>query len=520
MRPWMTRCVSMGLAAALWWLAPPAFAQEDLTGPGDLATDEAVGGEEDGLGGAAAPQVVSRAEADEALSAALAPVPKDRGLRRAAPGVALVRVSDGAEVFGHRSDRLLVPASAAKVVTAAAALRTLGPSYAFTTDVLHDGTLRDGVLQGNLYIRGGGDPTLVAEKLWRLLLDVKHDGVLQVQGDVIFDDTRFTDDPQIPGWDKPVDIEKGPSYFPSIGALGLDFGVVVLVVRPGGEFGKAASLQLGSPAGRAITLVNELATGPAGSPARVEIEREVREGGVSFTVSGSVPAGGDVLRFRRAVPDPTALFIGVTDDLLTSHGVRVSGRLRRGPVADDAVLLRRMYSPPLSAVLMDMNKYSSNFIAEMVLRSLGAEGGDGSNAGGLAVVRSVLRELGVADEDALLVNGSGLSRKSMMTPAALTRVLQVMAEDPAVGPEFVASLSIAGSDGTLIRRLRDLPGRVRGKTGTLDGVHTLAGYVRGADAALYAFAFLVNDVPGNLGVVKQAHDDFLRRVAGHGGAAP
>jgi serine-type D-Ala-D-Ala carboxypeptidase/endopeptidase (penicillin-binding protein 4) len=150
-----------------------------------------------------------------------------------------------------------------------------------------------------------------------------------------------------------------------------------------------------------------------------------------------------------------------------------------------------------------------------VLRTLGAEvSGTGTTEAGIAVVRSYLDGLGVQPEEAILINGSGLSRSAMLAPVVLTAVLTDMARDRRVSPEFAASLSIGGTDGTLWSRLRDEPGRLRGKTGTIENVHCLAGYLDADDGRRYAFAFMVNDHGGRAQAVRDAHDSFARSMFG------
>jgi D-alanyl-D-alanine carboxypeptidase/D-alanyl-D-alanine-endopeptidase (penicillin-binding protein 4) len=162
---------------------------------------------------------------------------------------------------------------------------------------------------------------------------------------------------------------------------------------------------------------------------------------------------------------------------------------------------------------MDMNKYSSNFMAEVVLRTMGAEvHGEGTSESGLRVVRDYLKSLGIGDDEYTVLNGSGLSTISRLTASQLNAVLLDMAHDSRVGHEFMSSLSIAGRDGTLLRRLTDEPGRLRGKTGTINGIHCLTGYVEAKDGEVYAFSFLVNEVSGSIMKVKTLHDGFARKM--------
>lgn len=435
-------------------------------------------------------------------------------------GVSVIRVSDGEVLFESNADELRVPASAAKLVTAAAALDSLGPSFTFVTEVWATGDVVDGTLEGDLYVRGGGDPTLVQERIWRLLGDLRRDGIASIDGDIIFDDSRFSGDPQIPGWTKPRDLADGPSYFPSIGALGLDFGTVTLVVRPGTEPGKAATVEPEAPYGSAIRWDNQVVTDVQGRRRDIDVVREVNGRTLNFVLSGSIPVNGDTVRIRRAVHDPTSVFMQVFDDLRRQQGMDVTGELRRASVPADAERLRVIYSPPLASVLMDTNKYSSNFMAEMVLRTLGAEtSGEGSNEQGLVAVEAYLAKLGFSAEAYRMKNGSGLSRETMMPPHLLTAVIRDMVSNWQVGPEFVASMAIAGVDGTLRKRMRDHAGAVRGKTGTLDGVHCLAGVLQTASGETLAYSILVNDIAGRLSRVKDLQDRFLSiwLMDGHGG---
>ncbi len=212
--------------------------------------------------------------------------------------------------------------------------------------------------------------------------------------------------------------------------------------------------------------------------------------------------------------DPTGQFAAAFQYQLEDQGIAVTGRYRRGTTPYDATMLVHTPSETLGAILMDMNKFSLNFQAEQILRTVGAEvEGEGSTEAGLRVVRRYLDSLGVGPGDVVLVNGSGLSREARLEPSVLTAVLVDMARDPQVGAEFLASLAIGGVDGTLWKRLRDEPGRLRGKTGTIDGVHCLAGYLDSYNGRRYAFAFLTNwSNSTRTSSVRDVHDEFARQM--------
>lgn len=451
------------------------------------------------------------------LEETLAPIASDRVLRRTNAAVQVIDLRTGEEVFARNPDARLVPASTTKMVTAATALRTLGPSYRFTTEVWTDGTLdAAGVLHGNLYVKGGADPTLVVEKLWKLIVDLKLDGLARIEGDVVYDEDFFGPDHELPGWDKPADVQRGPSYYPPIGALSLNYNTAAIVVGPGSEVGGPARVALETPASSYITLENHVVTGSAGSRTSLDYERIVEPTGLmKFVVSGSVPSSATPEREYRTVADPSAYFRAVFADLLESQGVRVTGRHRMGSTpTSGGRRLHTLRSPALSSVLMDMNKLSNNFIAETVLRTVGAEvhGQPGTTANGLRAMSDYLTSLGLDPGSYRIVNGSGLSRDTTFAPSLLTAVLADMGNDERVGAEFQSSLAIAGLDGTLWRRLRDEPGRIRAKTGTIDGIHCLAGYASSDDGRRYAFAFMVNDISGGIWQVRDLHDRFAREL--------
>lgn len=452
--------------------------------------------------------------ASQSLDQILSPLTDDPLFDKADVAIDVVDVRTGTDVFSRQADKQLNPASTMKVLTSAAALKTLGPAYRFSTDIYVDGPVQEGVLQGNLYVQGHGDPTMVVEKLWKMVDDIKLQGIDRIAGDVVYDASFFDGDASLHGWDKQEDIDDGPSYFARLGALSLNFNTVALVVGPGSEPGAPGFLGLETPASSYVTLDDQVVTGPATSWARLKIEREATDGGITFRVEGSVPLDYGRHKFYRTVEQPTAHFAAAFQDMLKRVGIQVGGKHRRAEVPDDATLLFTVRSPALAAILMDMNKFSNNFMAEQITKTMGAEvyGVPGTTAKGVKVIHDYLRGLGLKNADFTVVNGSGLTRDAFVAPRDFTKVLVAMAHDPQVGHEFMASLAIAGEDGTLWRRLTDDPGRLRGKTGTIDGVHCLTGYLEAGDGQEYAFAFLVNDVRGSLSKVKSLQDRFAMQV--------
>lgn len=459
--------------------------------------------------------VSTDARAAEDLQTTLAPLLKHRVVKSSDIAMQIVDLETGEVVFKYQDGRQLVPASAMKVITAATALDSLGPDYRFETKVYSSKRIpASGVLAGSLYVKGGGDPTMVVEQMWRLIRSLKSKGLKTINGDVVFDDSYFDAIRRLPGWDKEEDIEDGPSYFAPSSALSLNFNSAAIIVGPGAEVGGAARALLEVEAGEYIDLVNEVTTAPVGRRSRLEVEREVVGNSMRFTLRGTVASDQEPFSVYRTVEHPTRYFQAVFRSMLKEQGIRVVGKFKTGPTPAAATLVHVHKSTPLAVVLMDMNKFSNNFIAEQVLKTTHAQSqeGPGTTKGGVELASAVLLKAGVSSTEFTLRNGSGLSREIKLSPRALTSLMRWASLHPDFGPEFSASLAIGGRDGTLRRRMTDHPFRVRGKTGTIDGIHALTGVVRAANGRSYAFAFLGNRLRGPTRHTREFYDQVVETL--------
>lgn len=456
------------------------------------------------------------------LQSALAQLPLLTVFSHSVVSLDVVNARTGESVFRYGDDRVLKPASTMKLVTSAVALRELGPSYRFPTWIKYDGAVEaDGVLAGNLYVVGQGDPTMVVERMWRMIMDIKARGVTEVGGDVVFDDTYMAGPGVwIPGWAKAQDLADGPTYYSALGALSLNYNIATIVLRPGAEIGDAVAASFDTPSD-VLVLDNQMTTGRAQSKYWVKVERALDEKSkkiATYTLTGNMPVGHATDSVFRTLADPAGNYISVFRDLALSAGLKVKGRHRSGTSPPESKLLLKVESERLTEILADMNKQSNNFIAEQVLRAVAAEkvGLPGTTEGGVKILSEYMASLGVPADRYKFVNGSGLSRESVVSPSAMDLVLVDMHENVDVGPEYLTTLAVGGRDGTLWSRFKDdgMEGRVRAKTGSLAGVFCLAGYVAAADGTDYAFSFFVNDLDGSTARARAAHDQLVRVLAG------
>lgn len=395
-------------------------------------------------------------------------------------------------LYDHQSQRLFIPASNVKLVTSAASLYILGPHYSFQTRALADGEIKGGILYGNLYLKGFGDPFLVSEELWRLAREVKALGIKQINGDIIGDESYFDAERIGPAWPKGDLLEP---YKPQISGLSLNFNTIAFNLSPGSVVGNPVTVSV-DPEGEYVRLHNEAKTSNGRSHDGLSIYREFRENTDRFLIKGSLPINSKTQKVYKNISEPALYTVNTFFDFLKKEGINIQGRSHLGIAPPSARDVAVHFSKPLSQVIADMNKYSNNFMAEQVLKTIGAEteGPPGTWEKGLRVVSGFLTQVGIPEGKYTLVDGSGLSRLNLFSPGQFLKVLSIMYRDFKLQPEYLASLAIIGIDGTMHKRLKGSPGegKIRAKTGTLNGAKSLSGYAEAIDGRTLAFSFIVN----------------------------
>ncbi len=419
----------------------------------------------------------------------LASIASGKCISRAKVGIKIVSLHTGQTIFEKNASEPLIPASNMKILTAAAALSYLKPEYQFKTVLLHDGNISNGTLKGNLYVKGYGAPDLVAERIWVMLKEFVSLGIENIDGDIVGDDSYFDAMTRPASW--PSTIRDNP-YGAPISALSCNFNSVRITIVPG-PFGGKPFVSL-FPFTDFFTIINTAIT--ENTKKDLYMGRVFENGQNRIVISGSISPHSAEISDYRSVDEPTLYTLSCIRETLKEMGIKVRGTIRKGTVpsrAKEALVFR---SKPLAQILYDMNKNSNNFMAEMIVKTLGAEmiSLPGSTEKGCDAVRLFMKNAGIDVSKIRITDGSGLSRGNLITATSLVSVLQHMDTDFADSYEFAASLPIGGADGTLDKQFRDkrIARKVRAKTGYINGVKSLAGYIENQSGERFAFALLVN----------------------------
>jgi D-alanyl-D-alanine carboxypeptidase/D-alanyl-D-alanine-endopeptidase (penicillin-binding protein 4) len=480
------------LFAALWLLAAPARAQ-----PASAALPTAVQAE---LERARLP-----ADALVAWIAELGPAPLPPRLV-------------------HRAELPVNPASLMKLYSTGAALELLSPAWTWSTPVLATGPLEDGVLRGDLVIQGRGDPSLTIERVWLLLRELHQRGVREVQGDIVLDGSAFVLAPRDAG---AFDGERHRPYNVQPDALLLNLKTITLAFVPEPARGVArvvADVALAGVQVDATVPLTPDACGDWRGSLKADFDDPAR-----LRFAGGYPWACGERRWPVAYAEPASYNARLVDAAWREIGGRIGGQVRNGTAPPGATLLFEATSPPLAAVMRDINKFSNNPMAEQLFLTLGllppvpdargccAMAGTPPPDTQLAArerVQALVRErAGCAADELRIDNGSGLSRDGRSSARCLGAWLQALWASPTM-PELMSSLPVSGLDGTARRPGRawgGAQGRAHLKTGSLRDVMALAGYVLGESGRRYALVAIVNHP--DAGAARPALDALVRWCA-------
>jgi D-alanyl-D-alanine carboxypeptidase/D-alanyl-D-alanine-endopeptidase (penicillin-binding protein 4) len=450
----------------------------------------------------------------EQLRHDLAAIFSDPVIDHAQWSVAVDSIRRGDSLYRQNAQRLQVPASNQKLLTAAVAAERLGWDFRYTTRIYAAGKIADGVLDGDLVVVSDGDPTINPRhpERWGALDDwarqLADRGLHLVAGQLIGDDNAFAE----PGWGLGWSWDDIPlGYGTPVGALQYHESQAEVMIGSGIESGARAIISV-SPLGSGLTIDHGVTTGPAGSETRISVDRI--PGSAVLTVRGQIALDASPVTELVAVANPTQQYVNAFREALARHGIFVGGSatdiddLRLPPALASATLLVEDHSPPLSDIIDVTLKFSRNLYAETLLRTLAVHRPPSTVLGpspqstvlgataeaGLQVLRDTLLAWGVPNDEYLARDGSGLSRYDWITADALSRLLVHVAKDVKHADLFRHALAVPGEKGTLETRMVDTPlqTRVWAKTGSMSQVRSLSGYMTTVDGEPLVFSILVN----------------------------
>jgi D-alanyl-D-alanine carboxypeptidase/D-alanyl-D-alanine-endopeptidase (penicillin-binding protein 4) len=450
-----------------------------------------------------------QARPDERLPAPVARALKAAGVPHAAVAVLVQDVDARMPRSSFNADKPMNPASVMKLVTTYAALDLLGPAYTWKTAAYATGSLRDGVLEGDLVLKGSGDPKLGFEQFWLLLRQLRAKGLREIRGELVLDRSHFAPDDHDPAR---FDNEPLRPYNVGPDALLLNYKAIRLTFVP--EAAAKTVAVTAEPAPAQLDLVNlvKLTDAACGAAWYEGIRMDLAHTGAAarLILTGSFPAACGERSRHVAVLGHPQFVAGVFRQLWGELGGTLAGGWREGALPNDARLLARAESPPLAEVVREINKYSNNVMARQLYLTLGAEAAKRPARGedAEAAVRDWLERKGLRMPELVIENGSGLSRSERISAESLGRLLLAAWAGPTM-PEFVASLPLAGVDGTMRKRMNGngVAGQAHVKTGYLDGARALAGYVIDRRGRRAIVVFLANHP--NSGATRAAQDALL-----------
>ena len=379
-------------------------------------------------------------------------------------------------MLSHNVDTVRSPASTIKLVTTFAALEQLGPNYVWSTEAWTRGEVSDGVLNGDLILKGYGDPFLVYERYWKLVNELRDKGLASINGDVIIDGTHY----QLPEHDRSsFDGQSFRVYNAGASPLMFNFQATRLMLKPGDETAPNAKLALYPPS-ESISLDNQV------KMVKGRCKRHYGKPKLSWSSEKKLLVTGQFARsckprfLMRLISDPEQLAFDAFKQFWLGSEGRLMGKLKIGQVEKNDELFHTYTSPTLGEQIRLINKWSNNVMTRQLFLSIGVNryGSPATAEKGQKAILDILHSRGIDTDGFIIDNGSGLSRKSRISARQMAQLLDAAYAD-AYMPEFMSSLSLPGVDGTLATRFRggDLAGRSHLKTGTLNQVTALAGYM-------------------------------------------
>lgn len=495
----VSRFLTALLLVSLTFVGPTAHAQEAESGRDAESAPETT------------PPDPGLAKAGRALGQKIDAILGNSDVTAGKVGIYVADAATGTELYARNADQAMNPASNMKLITSAAALASFGPEHTFSTRVLAD-DIENGVVAGSLYVRGEGEAFLLFEDFIDWAAEARQKGVTKVEGDIVIDDTAFDADYLPPGFEQK---NEDASYRSPIGAVSVNFNAVTAVISPGEKAGDKPRVRL-VPPNEHVEVVNRAST-RSGGRRRLMVASKSTEDGTQLVIDGYTGTRANPQYVRKRIDNPPAFAGSVFEEALDMVGIEVVGEVKTGSAPSSAETLVSHRSQPLSYVVLAMNKWSNNFMAEQLLRGMGGESGQASTWVDArdAVTEFLVDDVGFKGGTFSVHNGSGLYSGNEVSPRQFVQLLRYVNQQT-YAPEFKTSLAVAGVDGTLRNRLGDAAtkGKVRGKTGTLNEVSALSGYATTRSGRLLVFSILFDDTPRRGWLYRPVQDRIVEAIAG------
>lgn len=404
----------------------------------------------------------------------------------------------------------LIPASTNKLFTTGVSLMSLGPDFTINTEIYcDDNDLSDGVINGNLYLKGYGDPTITTEDLKNLVQKIKAQQVNHITGNIIVDDSFFEETFYRNEW---IEDENISVPLPPISAITINNNSINLRVIGSNKTGKAGRIILDDELDY-FQVINRTQT--TNSRTKISVTSSFENNKETIIVSGRIRRNSSAT-LRVHIKRPEYYAGNLLVKILRENGVSFWGEIKKGKVPKFSERISYI-STPLFEFLKPINKNSNNFYSEHLFLIIGANyaGGNGSPFDASQAINTYLKSLNIYEPNFSMVDGSGISRQNRFSTETLVKFLNQIFLNPAIFNEFYNSLSIPQNDGTLHNRFSNLfpPERLRGKTGTLNGVTSLAGYVTASSGDLLIFAINFNYKKGNQYKMRELQDRIITLIA-------
>ena len=467
--------------------------------------------------------IFSGMEAQNPLQASIHAWVADQDLQQGAVSVAVIDVNTRQLVGSWDPHALLTPASSLKVLTTSTALITLGPDYRFKTELQYDGVIdANGILQGNLYIKGYGDPVLGSDQMeavdgldevMQAFQDaVQTAGIRKITGRVVGDASFYSGAPAPASW---LEQDAGNYYGAGVWALNIHENLYYLPFQQNAKLHGQPKMLDPYPPVPEITFFNELQSGARGSGDNAYIYGGPYD--YYCPVKGSIPLGTGTFRIKGAVPDPPLLAAQLLSKTLVAHGVDVVQlpMAKKEAGGSGRKVIYTHYSPSLAKIVERANQESVNLYCEAMLPAIGMKKyGEGTRAAGIQAVKECWTDRGVSLEARSMADGCGLSVDNRVSSYQLAQIMRKIYVDPQLWPVFGPSLPVAGKSGTLSDLLKGTAaeGRIQAKSGSMKSVRSYTGIARTRSGRALAFCMIANDFSCSSYTMRKKMEQLMLRL--------